>query len=79
MLLFGLGASAPLLLLGALSRQVLMRVHEHLLATGRAGKIALGALLIVTGAAVATGLDRRIETVLVEASPQWLTDLTTRF
>ena len=79
MLLFGLGASAPLLLLGALSRQVPMRVRERLLATGRAGKIALGALLIVIGATVATGLDKRIESVLVEASPQWLTGLTTRF
>ena len=56
-----------------------MRVHERLLATGRAGKTALGVLLIGIGAAVATGLDKRIETVLVEASPQWLTDLTTRF
>jgi hypothetical protein len=28
---------------------------------------------------VITGLDKTVETVLVEASPQWLTDLTTRF
>jgi len=25
------------------------------------------------------GLDKTIETMLVDASPQWLTDLTTRF
>ena len=25
------------------------------------------------------GLDKSVETILVEASPQWLTDLTTRF
>jgi cytochrome c-type biogenesis protein len=28
---------------------------------------------------VLTGLDKAIETVLVAISPQWLTDLTTRF
>jgi len=28
---------------------------------------------------VLTNLDKSIETILVEASPQWLTDLTTRF
>jgi cytochrome c-type biogenesis protein len=47
MLLFGLGASVPLLLLGVLSREVLRRARERLLATGRAAKTALGVLLIV--------------------------------
>jgi len=28
---------------------------------------------------VLTGLDKRIETGLVDISPQWLTDITTRF
>jgi len=28
---------------------------------------------------VLTGLDRRIETGLVDISPQWLTGITTRF
>src|SRR5262249_39874653 len=28
---------------------------------------------------VLTGIDKRVETALVNASPQWLTDLTTRF
>jgi hypothetical protein len=28
---------------------------------------------------VLTNVDKSIETMLVEASPQWLTDLTTRF
>src|SRR5262249_45580236 len=79
MLLFGLGAGAPLLLVGALSREALMRAHEHLLTAGRAAKAALGVSLILIGEAVATGLDKRIETGLVEVSPQWLTDLTTRF
>ncbi len=31
------------------------------------------------GLLIVTGLDKRIETALVDASPQWLTELTTRF
>ena len=29
--------------------------------------------------AIITGADKQIETAMVEASPQWLTDLTTRY
>ena len=36
-------------------------------------------VLVVIGIMVLTGLDKRIETIAVNASPQWLTDLTTRF
>jgi cytochrome c-type biogenesis protein len=42
-------------------------------------KAALGVLLILIGALVLAGFDKRVQTVLVNASPQWLTDLTTRF
>jgi cytochrome c-type biogenesis protein len=35
--------------------------------------------LIAIGLLIVTGLDKRVETVLVNASPQWQTDLTTRF
>jgi cytochrome c-type biogenesis protein len=79
MLLFGLGASAPLLALGMVSREVLARARERLLATGKAVKTGLGVLLVLIGTAALTGLDKRMEAGLVDASPQWLTDLTTRF
>jgi hypothetical protein len=36
-------------------------------------------MLVSIGALVLTGLDKRIETFAVNESPQWLTDLTTRF
>jgi hypothetical protein len=42
-------------------------------------KMGFGVLLIVFGTLVLTGIDKRVETALVNASPQWLTDLTTRF
>jgi hypothetical protein len=41
--------------------------------------VGVGGLLILIGVAIATGLDKWIETGLVNASPQWLIDLTTRF
>ncbi len=76
---FGLGAALPLLGIGLMSRQALLRWRGRLLAAGSGGKAAMGALLVVIGASILTGLDKRIEAVLVEASPAWLTDLTTRF
>jgi sensor histidine kinase regulating citrate/malate metabolism len=39
----------------------------------------LAVLLILIGALVLAGFDKHLETVLVNATPQWLTDLTTRF
>jgi cytochrome c-type biogenesis protein len=36
-------------------------------------------LMVAIGILVLTGLDKRVETALVEASPQWLTDPTTRY
>lgn len=79
MLAFGLGAAAPLLALGLLTREALVRMRDRLLAAGKGAKAALGVLLVLIGLAVVTGLDKRLEARLVELSPQWLTDLTTRF
>jgi cytochrome c-type biogenesis protein len=79
MIVFGLGAAIPLLVIGVLSREVLVRHRERLLATGTRLKAALGVLLALVGIAIVTGVDRPIEASLVEASPQWLTALTTRF
>jgi cytochrome c-type biogenesis protein len=79
MLVFGIGAALPLLLLGLLSREALMRWRERLLAVGKGAKTALGAILVVIGILVLTGVDKRVEAALVAASPAWLTELTTRF
>jgi cytochrome c-type biogenesis protein len=37
----------------------------------------LGTLFVVMGMIVITGLDRQLETLLLSASPAWLTALTT--
>jgi cytochrome c-type biogenesis protein len=76
---FGIGAALPLLLLGLLSREAIAAWRSRLLIAGKAGKMVLGGLLIVLGLMILSGLDKRIETLLVDLSPAWLTQLTTRF
>lgn len=79
MLAFGFGAALPLLLLGLFSRETLRRLRDRMLSAGKSGKIAMGIVLIATGAMVLTGLDKAFEELLVDASPVWLTNFTTRF
>jgi cytochrome c biogenesis protein CcdA len=79
MFVFGLGAALPLLALGLVSREAMMRWRHRLAAAGHGLKAGFGAVLAAIGVFVITGLDKTVETALVEASPQWLTDLTTRF
>lgn len=76
---FGIGAALPLLVLGLLSREAIMSWRGRLLNAGKAGKMVLGGLLLVLGLMIVSGLDKRIETLLVDLSPAWLTELTTRF
>jgi cytochrome c-type biogenesis protein len=79
MLAFGIGAVLPLLAIGTMSREALARWRGRLLAAGSGGKVLMGIVLVAVGALILAGLDKRIEAVLVEASPAWLTELTTRF
>jgi cytochrome c-type biogenesis protein len=79
MAIFGIGAAVPLVLLGLLSRATLLRVRSSLMSAGKLGKGLLGAAFILIGVAIVSGADKKIEAALVEASPQWLTDLTTAF
>lgn len=76
---FGVGAALPLLVLGMLSRQTMARWRDRLLSAGKRAKQALGALLLGLGVMIVTGADKTLEAWLVSASPEWLTQLTTRF
>ena len=76
---FGLGAAAPLLLIGSLSREVLVGWRRTLTKTGGALRVAFGLVLVLGAGAVLTGADKRVETRLVSAAPAWLTDLTSRY
>ncbi|MBM3547519.1 MAG: cytochrome c biogenesis protein CcdA [Alphaproteobacteria bacterium] len=79
MLAFGIGAALPLLAIGLMSREALMRWRGRLLSAGQGGKMAMGGTIAAIGVLVLTGFDKRVEATLVEASPDWLTELTTRF
>jgi len=79
MVVFGLGAAIPLAVLGTLSRSMLTSLRDRMLSTGKLGKILLGTILLVVGIGILTGADKTLEAALVAASPDWLTELTTRF
>ena len=65
--------------LGLLSREALLRWRTRLTSGGAHARILFAIILVAIGVIVVTGLDKRIETLAVNESPQWLTDLTTRF
>ena len=79
MLVFGLGAGTPLALVGSLSRGAMARMHGRLLRFGARGRGLFGAALLVIGVAILSGADKRVETWVLDHSPDWLTELTTRF
>jgi len=79
MVLFGLGAGTPLVLLGSLSRSAVTRWRGRLLAAGQGGKLLLGVLMLAIGIAILGGWDKRFEAWAVDVSPAWLTNLTTRY
>lgn len=76
---FAVGAAIPLLVIGSLSREVLLRWRGRLMGAGKTGKYLLGGGALVVGLLILTGWDRTLEAALVDASPSWLVALSTRF
>ncbi len=76
MLLFGLGAALPLLVLGGLSRAAMQRVRGRLLSAGHHGKTVLGLVFVALAILVLTGADKTVEAWLLDQAPPWLLDLT---
>jgi cytochrome c biogenesis protein CcdA len=79
MLLFGLGAGTPLVALGTLSREAMGRARGKLLQAGARGKLLFGVIMLLLGLSILTGWDKQFEALVTDHSPQWLTNLTTRF
>ena len=79
MISFGLGVATPLVIIGMMSRELLMRWRGRMLSSGSMAKSVLGVLFVFTGIMIVSGQDKFLEAKLVEASPEWLTKLTTRF
>lgn len=76
---FGLGAATPLLLVSLLSREAMKRMRGRMTGAGQAGKLLLGGGAILVAMLILTGTDHRLEAWATDASPAWLTALTTRF
>lgn len=79
MMIFAMGAGTPLVVLGSVSRAAMMRVRGRMLQAGKLGKSFLGGLLLLLGVAILAGLDKSFEALVVRISPDWLTNLTTRY
>lgn len=79
MLLFGLGAALPLLVLGMLSRELMLKARNSMLSAGSTAKTVLGVVLLAMGILVLSGFDKYAEAALVNVMPDWLTTLTTRY
>lgn len=79
MVLFGLGAGLPLVLLGLLSRQAMLSVRSKLSTAGKVGKRILGAILLLVGLLIISDLDKHVEALIVTSSPDWLISLITRY
>ena len=77
MALFSLGAGIPLIVLGTLSREAMLRIRGKLMNAGKHGKQILGVLLLVLGLFILTGVDKQLETWVLDHAPAWLTQLGT--
>lgn len=79
MVSFGLGVGVPLVLFGLLSRSLLQKMRDRMLSASKGLKGLLGVIFILLGGLILVGLDKKVEAALVDASPAWLTELTTQF
>lgn len=79
MLIFGIGAAIPLLLIGLASRSLINRWRDRIIVAQATLRMALGITLALFGFLVLTGYDRSIAIALEQAAPEWLTRLTTSF
>ena len=79
MALFGIGAALPMLTIGTLGREALLRWRGRLVGGSTIAKQALGAIMVAMAFFIVTGTDKAIEAYLVTVSPDWLSDLTTKY
>lgn len=79
MAVFGVGAAIPLLMLGTVLRPHMAKLLGKAGSAGRVGRMLLGGGMALAAVMVLTGWDKVAEAALVQASPLWLVELTTRF
>jgi cytochrome c biogenesis protein CcdA len=78
MLLFGIGAAVPLLVLGTVLRPRIAAMRGRLGSAGRHGRLFLGGAMLIAGVLVLSGLDKSLEILFLDHAPGWLTSLGTR-
>lgn len=71
---FGMGA-ATLLLAAGYASHALIGQRLRLLQAGAAGRLVFGAVLLMVGVSVASGVDKVVESVVLAQLPQWWIDL----
>jgi cytochrome c-type biogenesis protein len=79
MVAFAIGVGVPLVIVGLLSRTALQKSRGKMLSASQRFKSVLGVILVGLGLLILSGYDKQVEAALVEASPEWLTKLTTQF
>ena len=79
MVMFSLGAGLPLLALGMLSRQAMGKWRGRMMDAGQKAKKLFGVALLLIGMLVLTGADKGFEKWAVNAMPEWMVNLTTRY
>lgn len=77
MLLFGFGASLPIVALGMLSREGMQRIRGNMANIGNTGKKILGGIMLILGVLIISGLDKQLEASLLNIAPDWLIRLST--
>lgn len=71
---FGMGAATLLLAAGYASHAVIGQ-RLRLLQAGAAGRLVFGAVLLMVGVSVASGVDKMVESLVLAQLPQWWIDL----
>lgn len=77
--IFGIGAALPVVVLAYVSRGAMLKMRGKLMEAGKTGKMIMGVIMIALSLLILTGADKPVETWLVDHSPAWLTQLTTRY
>ena len=77
--LFGVGAAIPLVLVSYASRGFINSSRQWVLKHAYWIKYGFGALILLVGIFILTGLDKRLEAVLVGLMPDGWVSLTTKF
>lgn len=74
---FAAGIATVLVTIAFVGRAYFGRVRNNVAEKAKLGKYLLGGVLLIVGLLIIGGWDRKLEAILVGASPDWLVRLTT--